>query len=116
MCLREQDEDQQNATDQRHAVERAFDGMTLVGSILLVFILFPRAHLLGGAALVTGIAFLGLAAGILFYVLADDKTHGAVDRLLGFLPGSLRKPIDARLGFFLWGIRGISTTGELLAA
>ncbi len=96
-------------------VERAFDGLMLVGVILLVFALFPRAHFLGGTALIVGLAFLGLAAGILFYSLAVDRTHSAINRLLGFLPDTFREPIGARLGFFLQGIRGISTSGELLA-
>lgn len=97
-------------------VERAFDGLMLVGTILLVFALFPQAHFLGGVALVTGGVFLILAMGILFYVLAVDRTHGVVDRLLGFLPGSLREFVDIRLGFFLRGIRGISTGRELITA
>ncbi len=97
-------------------VERTFDGLMLVGVILLVFALFPQAHFLGGAALLTGIAFLALATGILFYGLAVDKTHKVVDRLLRLVPDSFRRPIDVRMRFFLHGIRGISTTREFLAA
>lgn len=97
-------------------VERALDGLMLVGVILLVFALFPQAHFLGVTALVTGLAFLVLAAGILLYVLSVDKTHGVVERLLGLLPDSLREPTGIRLNFFLRGVRGISTAKELLVA
>lgn len=97
-------------------VERAFDGLMLVFVVLLVFALFPGARFLGGAAVLTGLAFVALAAGIFFYVLAADRTEGALDRLLGPLPASLRGPVGARLGFFSQGIRGVSTSGQLLAA
>jgi uncharacterized protein (TIRG00374 family) len=97
-------------------VERAFDGLMLVAVILLVFAMFPEAGFLGGAALVMGLAFLTLAAGILFYVLVADRTHKVTDRLLGLLPERLRGPVGVRLGFFLRGMRGVSTAGDLLAA
>jgi len=97
-------------------VERAFDGLMLVAVILLVFLLFPGAGFLGGAALLTGLAFLVLATGLLFYVLAAGRTGRAKDRLLGLLPKAIRGPVGVRLGFFTRGIRGISTGRELLAA
>jgi uncharacterized protein (TIRG00374 family) len=97
-------------------VERAFDGLMLVGVILVVFALFPQAHFLGIAALVTGLTFLALAAGILFYSLAVDRSQKVIDLLIGILPDFLRKSVGVRLGFFLRGIRGLSTAGEFSAA
>jgi len=97
-------------------VERTFDGLMLVCVILLVFILFPQEHYLGGTALITGLVFLGLAAGILFYSLTADKAHQVIDQGLGLLPRSLRERLADRLRSFLQGIRGISTVGEFLEA
>ena len=97
-------------------VERTFDGLMLVCVILLVFVLFPQEDYLGGTALITGLVFLALAAGILFYSLTVDKSHRAIDRGLGLLPLALRELLVSRLSFFLRGIRGISTVGGFLTA
>jgi len=97
-------------------VERTFDGLMLVCVILLVFVLFPQEHYLGGTALVTGLIFLGLGAGILFYSLTADKAQRVINRGLGLLPRSLSERLVGRLSFFLQGIRGISTVGGFLEA
>src|SRR5918998_450390 len=81
-------------------VERTFDGLMLVCSILLVLVLFPQTHLLGGAALVTGGAFLALAAAILLYSLMVDKTHRITNWGLELLPRLLRKHARSRLNAF----------------
>lgn len=96
-------------------VERTFDGLMLVGVILLVFILFPQAHLLGSAAIALGLAFL-LLAGFIFCGLAVDKTRQGIERGLGLLPPTLRKHVSCRLDIFLQGIRGISTVRGFLTA
>lgn len=92
-------------------VERTFDGLMLAGAILFVFVVFPAEDYLGATALVTGLIFLALAAGILFYVLKADASRRA-GHGLELLPGTIRK----RLGSFLKGIRGISTARELTEA
>jgi uncharacterized protein (TIRG00374 family) len=97
-------------------VERTFDGLMLVCVIFLVFVLFPQEHYLGGTALITGLIFLALAAGILFYSLTVDKSHRVIYRGLGLLPLALRELLFSRLSFFLRGIRGISTVGGFLEA
>ena len=90
-------------------IERTFDGLTLLALILLLFFLLPETQFLGVAALTTGLFFLALAAGILIYSSAVDRTHRAIDKALGTLPQKLREFADRRLTFFLKGIRGIST-------
>lgn len=95
-------------------VERTFDGLMLVVMILLVLLLLPQIHFFGGPVLVVGLIFLALAAGILFYGLAADSTGRAIDRGLKLLPPALREFVGRRLGFFLRGIRGISTVGGCL--
>jgi uncharacterized protein (TIRG00374 family) len=97
-------------------VERTLDGLMLVCVILLVLVLFPQEHYLGGTALVTGLVFLGLAAGILFYTLMADKAHRVIDGGLGLLPRALHERLADRLRSFLGGIRGISTVGGFLEA
>jgi uncharacterized protein (TIRG00374 family) len=97
-------------------VERTFDGLMLVCVVLLVFVLFPQEHYLGGTALITALVFLGLAAGILFYTLKVDKAHQVINQGLGFLPRALRERLAGRLRSFLQGIRGISTVGGFLEA
>jgi glycosyltransferase 2 family protein len=97
-------------------VERTFDGLMLVCVILFVFVAFPTEDYLGGTALVTGLVFLALAAGILLYSLKANRSHRAVERGLERLPLALRERLVGRLGFFLQGIRGISTARELLEA
>ena len=97
-------------------VERTFDGLMLVCALLLVFILFPQEHYLGGAALVTGLVFLGLAAGILLYTLTADRAHQVLNQGLGLLPRGLHGRLAGHLRSFLQGIRGISTVGGFLEA
>ncbi len=94
-------------------VERTFDIMILVGMMLLLFLLFPQAEFLGGAALATTLTFLALAAGILFYGVAPDRTHGIIDKMLSLLPQKLGQFINLRLQLFMNGIRGISTTRSI---
>jgi len=97
-------------------VERALDGLMLVGAILFVFLAFPREDYLGGAALATGLIFVSLATGILFYGLQTDRTRGFLERALGLLPRALHERLAGRVGSFLLGVRGISTPRELLEA
>lgn len=97
-------------------VERALDGLMLVGVILLVLALFPQTHFLAGAALVTGAVFLVLAAGILFYGFATEGADRAIERAVGFLPWGLRKLVDSRMGLFLRGIKGVTTARGYLEA
>lgn len=97
-------------------VERALDGLMLVGAILFVFLAFPREDYLGGAALATGLIFVSLATGILFYGLQTDRTRGFLERALGLLPRALHERLAGRVGSFLRGVRGISTPRELLEA
>ena len=92
-------------------VERTFDGLMLLALILLLFLIFPETHLLGGAALAIGAIFLALAVGILFYSFAVDGTHRAINKVLGILPQKLGDFISRRLAYFLQGIRGVSTVG-----
>ena len=97
-------------------VERTLDGLMLVGAILFVSLAFPGEDYLGGAALVAGLIFLALAAGILFYGLKADQARRAVRRGLEFFPRTIQGRLVGRLNSFLHGIRGISTAGELVAA
>ena len=97
-------------------VERTFDGLMLVCVILLVFVLFPHERYLGGTALVTGSIFVALAASLLLYRLAVDRTHRVIDRGLGLLPQALRDRLGSHLTSFLRGIRGLSTVGGFLKA
>jgi uncharacterized protein (TIRG00374 family) len=97
-------------------VERTLDGLMLVCVILFVFVVFPQEDYLGGTALVTGLIFLALAAGIFFYSLKADRAHRAIERGLELLPRTLRERLVGRLNSFLRGVRGISTMRELLEA
>jgi len=97
-------------------VERTLDGLMLVCVILFVFVAFPKEDYLGATALGTGLIFLALAAGILLYSLKADRSHRTIERGLERLPRALRERLVGRLGFFLQGIRGISTVRELLKA
>ncbi len=97
-------------------VERTFDGLMLVCMILFVFVAFPQEDYLGGTALVTGLIFLALAAGIVFYSLKADRAHRAIERTLELLPRTLHEFLVGRMGSFLQGIRGISTVRDLLEA
>jgi hypothetical protein len=97
-------------------IERTFDGLTLVGLILLLFFVLPETQFLGVAALSTGMFFLALASGILIYSSTVDRTHRAIDKALETLPQKLREFANRRLNYFLKGIRGISTVGGCLEA
>lgn len=97
-------------------VERTFDGLMLVATILLVFFLFPETHFLGGVALAVGLVFVALAAGILFHSFATSGTRRLTDMLLGLLPRKLRGLIDQRIEAFLRGVRGLTTAGGYLEA
>lgn len=97
-------------------VERTLDGLMLVVVILLVLALFPQTHFLVGAALVTGVVFLVLAAGILLYGFAADSADRRIEQALGFLPRKLGGLVAPRIGLFLKGIRGVTTAGGYLEA
>jgi glycosyltransferase 2 family protein len=97
-------------------VERTFDGLMLVVVILLVLILFPHTAFLSGAAFVTGLVFLVLAALILLHSFAADKSHRLIGRGVALLPRVLRERLHDRPGVFLRGIRGISTARDLTVA
>lgn len=90
-------------------VERALDGLMLVGMMLLLFFLFPGAGLLGGAALFTGLVFVSLIAGIVLYCVATDRVHRIAGWLLVLMPGYFKKLVGRRIGAFLEGLRGVST-------
>jgi uncharacterized protein (TIRG00374 family) len=96
-------------------VERTFDGLMLVGTILLVFFLYPEAGFLSGAALLTGSVFLALAVGIAFLSLATARMHRIVDRVVGLMPRRLQDFVARRLQLFLEGAKSVSTTGGHLA-
>lgn len=95
-------------------VERAFDGLMLVVTIVLVFAFFPQAHFVGAAALVTVAGFLALAAVIVAYGLAAERAHRVLDRGLERLPQALRERVEHRMRVFLRGIGGVSTVRESL--
>ena len=97
-------------------VERTFDGLMLVGMMLLLLFLFPQAYFLSGVSLAMALIFLALAAGILVHSLASHRTHRIVNHGLAFLPEALLERLGGRLEIFLHGIRGISTTGGFLVA
>ncbi|CAA9467350.1 MAG: hypothetical protein AVDCRST_MAG05-187 [uncultured Rubrobacteraceae bacterium] len=97
-------------------VERALDGLMLVGAILFVSLAFPREDYLGGAALAAGLIFVSLAAGIFFYGLGPDRVHRTIGRGLERLPRAIQERLAGRLNSFLQGIRGISTAGEFAEA
>jgi hypothetical protein len=82
------------------AVERTFQGQMLVCLVLLLVVLFPNTRFLGAVALTTGLVFLALATGILFYGFAVDGTNRAVDKVLGILLQKLGKRIRHRLNPF----------------
>jgi len=90
-------------------IERTFDGLMLMVLMLLLVVLFPKTHFLGGMALSTGLVFLALAAGITFYSFATEGTHRVIDRILRILPRRFEGFINHRLKSFLHGIRGIWT-------
>jgi len=97
-------------------VERTFDGLMLVVVILLVLVLFPHTTFLSGAAFVTGLFFVGLAAFILLHTFAVDKSHRLIGRGLTLLPRVMRERLRDRPEVFLRGIRGISTVRDLTVA
>jgi len=97
-------------------VERTLDGLMLLALISLVFVLFPQTRFLGVAVVGIGLVFVALAAGILLYSLAVDRTHRLLDRLLGLLPKRLKGLIGPRLGSFLEGIRGLTSARGYLEA
>lgn len=90
-------------------VERTFDGLMLILVISLVFFMFPEESLLGISALATGLVFLALAVGIFLYVREVDRTHRAVNWMLGLLPQAAEKRAGIRVRVFMQGMRGIST-------
>jgi uncharacterized protein (TIRG00374 family) len=94
-------------------VERTFDGLMLVGVMLMVLLLFPGKQFLGAATFLTACVFVGLAACILLYGRQADKTHRGIALVLDLLPRALRGMIRTRLDLFLHGIRGFLGTGNL---
>lgn len=92
-------------------VERAFDGLMLVGVMLLVVVLFPGEHFIGAAALLVALFFVGLAAGIFLYGRRPEAAHRGVEAGLRLLPQSLQGFVGPRLDLFLRGVGGFMRTG-----
>lgn len=61
-------------------VERTFDGLMLVLTVLFVFVAFPEEDYLGATALIVGLVFLAVAGGILFYGLKADRSRRVIER------------------------------------
>jgi uncharacterized protein (TIRG00374 family) len=97
-------------------VERTLDGLMLVALISLVFVLFPQTRFLGAAFAALSLIFLALAAGIVLYSLTVARSRRLLDGLLGLLPKGVRRLVGPRLGFFLEGIRGVTTIRGYLEA
>lgn len=87
-------------------VERALDGVMLVFTILAVFFLFPGEGYLGTAALIMGLVFLGLVAGIVVYGLTAARVHRLMDRGVLLLPRRVQGFLKHRVEAFLRGVRG----------
>ena len=97
-------------------VERTFDGLMLVGLMLLLLVLLPETHFLGPVTLTTGLVFLTLAAGILFYSFTVNRTHRMIDKILEIFPLKFEEFIARKLKSFLQGLQGVSAVGVGLKA
>ena len=97
-------------------VERTLDVMMLIITTALVFLLFPQTRFLGGPIVGIALIFLALAAGILFCVLAAERTNEMTYRVLGLLPKKIEGFFNSRLESFLRGIRGLTTIRGYLEA
>ena len=117
--LGEKEKVSKSATLATIVVERMFDGLSMIGFMIVILWLFP----LGtgpGADLLQGILSVGaplfLIALILFLVIASSRSLALrlTDAVLRFLPANLRDKINSVLGAFLDGLGVLRSPKDVL--
>jgi len=117
--LGEQESISKSATVGTIVVERMFDGLTMVGFMVVVLALFP-AGTGAGADLLSGIVRVGaplfVIALLLFLAIASSRSAAmaVTNGLLRILPGGLGVKVSGVIGSFLDGLGALrSLTGVL---
>lgn len=117
--LGEKEKVSKSATLATIIVERMFDGLSMIGFMIVILWLFPLGTG-SGADLLQGILRVGaplfLIALILFLVIASSRSLALrlTDFFLKFLPAGLRTKINSVIGAFLDGLAVLRSPRDVL--
>lgn len=89
------------------AVERLFDGLTMLAFMAIVGIFVPLDETLRSILLFASAIFVGALAVVLAIALWQERALALIDRLLRILPLSLGQKISAIIGKFLVGLAAL---------
>lgn len=98
------------------AVDRAFDGLTLVAMLGIVAALSGTNGGVKGVGILTAVSFLGATTVLTSLALAPVKTRAVLTRFLRLLPERFREKIDGLLDSFMSGLVAIRSPRTLALA
>ncbi len=87
------------------AVERVFDGVVLVGFLVLAGAVLGLSSELRGLAIGMTLAFAVLLVIFIYVASSPDRASQWADRLIGLLPGALRRRAQSLIESFLIGLQ-----------
>ena len=98
------------------AVDRAFDGLTLVTMLGIVAAISGNNGGVKGVGILTAITFLGIAVVLFGLALAPSRVRPLLSRIIAFLPGPLGEKIEALIDSFSTGLVAIRSPKILILA
>jgi len=98
------------------AVDRVFDGLTLVAILAAVTVFSGTDAKVRGIGIGTGIIFIGATGVLLALAFSPDKARGLALRLLNLLPHGLEERIEEMLDNFLIGVQSLRHPSMILIA
>lgn len=98
------------------AVDRAFDGLTLVAMLGIVVALTGSNGGVKGVGILTAISFFGATAVLSSLALAPDRSRPLLSRILRLLPEPLTRKFEALIDSFMSGLVAIRSPRTLALA
>jgi len=84
-------------------LERIFDGIVIVGFLLISIFLFPFPEIIKKTGYLIGFGYLILLIILFFFQKSPEKTGKIIKKTLFFLPHSLKEKIDSVIQSFIEG-------------
>ncbi len=98
------------------AVDRVFDGLTLVAILAAVTSFSGTDASVRGIGIGTGVAFAAATGVLLALAFSPDKARGVALRLLNLLPHGLEERIEVLLDSFLVGVQSLRRPSMVIIA
>lgn len=98
------------------AVDRAFDGLTLVAILAIAAVASGTNGGVKGVGIMTAITFFGAAVVLTSLALAPTRTRPMLSRLIGFLPKRFAEKLEGLIDAFMSGLVAIRSPRTLALA